>query len=150
MPINYCLLPRSTAPHDPNARWLVYASGQSRRTVTVRDIALHIHEHNSPFSVGTIVGLLEDAQQCIAEHLAQGDRVDMQSLGAFFTTISSSGAPSAEEFTTEHIRSVNLRWQPTREMRQRIQREPLVEVPTRQALRKAKQESKQRLDDELA
>lgn len=149
MPIQYSLMARSTAPHDPEARWLVYPSAQSRRTVTTRDIAEHIHRHNSPFSVGTIIGLLEDAQQCITEHLAQGDRVMLDSLGAFFTTLSATGVARTEEFTTDRVRSVNLRWRPSRQMKERVGREPLVEVPTRQALSAARRKSKQQLDDEL-
>lgn len=149
MPINYSLMVRTTNPHDPQARWLVYPSAQSLRTVTTRDIAEHIHRHNSPFSVGTIIGLLEDAQRCITEHLAQGDRVAMDSLGTFFLTLSAAGVPQTEQFTTDLIRSVNLRWQPSRQMKDRIKSEPFVEVPTRKDLAAARRKSKQKLDDEL-
>lgn len=148
MPINYSLMARSTAPHNPNARWLIYASAQSTRTLTTRDIALHLADHGSPFSVGTILGLLEDAQKCIAEHLAQGGRVDMDELGAFYTTLSSTGVPTTEEFTTDLIRSVNLRWLPSRSMRQRVAEAGFAEVPTRPMLREARRRTKQEADQD--
>lgn len=145
MPINYSLMRRSTAPHDPNAPWLIYASAQRRHTVRTRDIAQHLADHGSPFSVGTIIGLLQDAQKCIAEHLADGDRVDLDDLGAFFTTLSSTGVPTVEEFSTDLIRRINLRWQPSKEMKKRVAQAELTEVATRPTMRRMMKEEKQQL-----
>lgn len=148
MPINYSLMRRSTAPHDPNAQWLIYASAQRRHTVKTRDIAQHLADHGSPFSVGTIIGLLQDAQKCIAEHLADGDRVDLDDLGTFFTTLSSTGVPTVEEFSTDLIHSINLRWQPSKEMKKRVAQAKLMEVPTRPIMRQMIKEEKQQLKEE--
>ena len=150
MPINYSLMARSTAPHDPNARWLVYASAQSSRTVGMRDIAEHLAAHGSPFSVGTIIGLLEDAQRCITEQLANGNRVDLGELGAFFTTISSRGVADAEDFSPEMVSRVNLRWRPSRTMMQRVASEPLVEMPTVRSQHELKRRQKATLTATVA
>lgn len=149
MAINYSLMTRSTNPADKSAKWLVYASAQSNETVTTRDIADHLAGHGSPFSVGTIVGLLQDAQKCIMEHLERGDRVDLGDLGAFFTTLASHGAPSAEEFTPALIKSVNLRWRPSKKMVQRIQHVELREVATRARQRSVRQTMKDDLNKEM-
>lgn len=141
---------RTTNPHDPDARWLVYASAQSRRTVTVRDIARHLASHKSPFSVGTIVGLLEDAQRCIAEQLAEGNRVDLGELGAFFTTISSEGVGRVEDFSPDRVRKVNLRWRPSGDMQERIAKAPLEEMPTRRGQRELKRQQKAGLTASVA
>lgn len=150
MAINYTLVPITTNARDKNARWTVHAAAQSTKTVTTRDIAKHLAGHNSPFSVGTIIGLLEDAQKCIFEHLQDGARVNLDTLGAFYTTLKSRGAMTSGEFTDDYIEHINLRWRPSKQMERDIQHTPLRLVPNRADMRKAKKESVEKLDEELA
>lgn len=149
MAIPYSILPITTNPRDKKAKRKLYARAQRTHTLTTRDIAVHLARHNSPFSVGTIVGLLEDAHKCILEHLQEGARVNLGALGAFYTTLTSRGADSAEEFTEDNITRVNLRWRPSKEMEQGMEEVDFEFVPTRVMQRRAKKEHQQNLNEEV-
>lgn len=150
MAIPYSLVPITTNPRDKNAKWQIYAKAQRTETLTTRDIAEHLASHNSPFTVGTIIGLLEDAQRCIFEHLQAGARVDLDRLGAFYTTLTSRGADRAEDFTDDNIERINLRWKPSARMAQDIQSTPLKLVANREEQRKAKRKMAEKADEDIA
>ena len=76
MAIKYSYVPRSSNLSDADAKWLIYAAAQSTETINLQQIARHLSSHNSPFSEGTIIGLLTDFQKCIVEHLKRGARGD--------------------------------------------------------------------------
>ncbi|MBR1788727.1 MAG: hypothetical protein IJ762_06025 [Bacteroidaceae bacterium] len=149
MPIDYALMPRLESIYSQKKKKLVYATAQRKETVTTDDIARHISSHNSVFSEGTIVGLLRDAQRCIMEHLMAGDRVDLDELGAFYTTLASRGARTTEEFDTSLIKSVNLKWLPSKRMRTEIQQVELRQVPTRREQRKTVKKMKELVNEEV-
>ncbi len=150
MAINYTLVPRSSSLKDADAPWRVFAVAQSTRTVTLREIAQHLARHNSPFSEGTIIGLLTDANRCILEHLTQGARVELDEFGTFYTTLHGRGARSADEFTTDLIDDVCIRWKPSRETKFKINGAHLEYVINRADMRQLKKRTKQELDEEIA
>lgn len=149
MSIRYSLLPRSSSPRDDKAPRLIYAAAQSTETIGLRAIAHHLASHNSVFSEGTIIGLLTDFQHCILEQLQRGARVDLEVLGAFYTTLQGRGAKSYEEFTPDLIDRVNIRWRPSREMEQAIQDTPLVHTINRASQRQAKMKMSQVMNQQL-
>ena len=138
MAIKYSLLPRSSSPRNDKAPRLIYAAAQSTETVSIQQIAHHLASHNSVFSEGTILGLLTDLQKCVLEQLMRGARVNMEGLGSFYTTLQGRGAASSEEFTTDLIDRINIRWRPSPEMEKTIQRTPLEFVVNRASQRKTK------------
>ena len=137
MAINYSLVPRSSNLSDDDAQWLIYAAAQSKETITLQQIARHLSSHNSPFSEGTIIGLLTDFEKCIVEHLKQGARVDLGVLGSFFTTLTGRGAVRSEDFNTSYIDRINVRWRISRDMERDMQGTPLRLIPNRAEQRKA-------------
>ncbi|MBQ8051761.1 MAG: hypothetical protein IJ197_09360 [Bacteroidaceae bacterium] len=149
MAINYCFVVRLASIYGRTKRKLVYATAQRRQTVTTRDIARHLASHQSPFSEGTIIGLLQDAQRCIFEHLMAGDRVNLDDLGAFYTNLSSRGAATAEEFDESLIKRVNLRWKPSTRMSKAIQTVALNRVPNRAEQRRAKKKMSELANKEV-
>ena len=149
MAIKYSYVPRSSSLKDADAPWLIYAAAQSTQTITLQQIAHHLSSHNSVFSTGTIIGLLTDFQHCIVEFLEQGARVDLDVLGAFYTTLRGRGAVSAEEFSTDLIDRINIRWKPSKEMEKRIQRTRLELVPNRAQQRKAKKKMEAKVNEEM-
>ncbi|MBQ8968210.1 MAG: hypothetical protein IJ064_00545 [Bacteroidaceae bacterium] len=150
MALNYSFVVRLAKISEKDKGRRVYAAAQSTGTVTTRDIAAHLASHQSPFSEGTIIGLLQDAQRCIMEHLLAGDRVDLGDLGAFYTTIASRGAASAEEFDESYIKSINLRWKPTRKMTKAMQHVPLKRVLNRAEQRQAKKKMAEMVNEDIA
>lgn len=150
MSVNYSLVLRAVNPGDAESQRKVYPVAQMAKQVTLRDIAKHIHDHGSPFSVGTIVGLLMDAVECMTENLKEGNRVDMDTMGDFYLTLSSEGAANANEFNPQSmIKHINLRWRCTSEMDRALQGIGYNYMPNLDELAEAKRASKAKLNQEL-
>lgn len=80
-------------------KWYVYI--KQKETVDIEDIARHMQAHNTPFSTGTIIGLLNDFVQCVHEQLLDGKTVKINdlailSLSADSNSFDSIGAVSPE------------------------------------------------------
>ena len=80
-------------------KWFVYI--KQKETVDIEDIARHMQAHNTPFSTGTIIGLLNDFVQCVHEQLLDGKTVKINdlailSLSADSNSFDSIGAVSPE------------------------------------------------------
>ena len=123
---------------DSESKWKIYAAAQRRETLTLEQIAHHLASHNSVFSAGTVIGLLTDFEKCVVEQLKNGNRVDLGDLGAFFVTLRGRGASCSEEFSTDLIDHINVRWRCSKSMDFAMQRTPLRKVPNRADMRKAK------------
>lgn len=107
--IRYSLVPRLSNPTDKNSEKKIYASIQQRETVGLDAIAHHMLEHGSPFTEGTINGVLKDVKNCIIELLQEGYAVSVPGLIRFYLTATCSGADSVEEFSTASITKLNIR-----------------------------------------
>lgn len=57
----------------------------------IREMAKHMAEHNTPFSAGTIEGILTDFSQCIREQLLNGNSVKIDNLAIFKISVHSQG-----------------------------------------------------------
>lgn len=149
MSIKYSLVPRTSNLAEENAKWLIYAAAQSTETVGLRQIAHHMASHNSPFSEGTIIGLLTDFERCVTEQLKRGARVDLGGLGAFYTTLTSRGAEKSADFNASYIDHINVRWRVSREMDVAMQNTPLTMIANRAEQRKAKRLQNEMINREL-
>lgn len=56
----------------------------------IHEMAKHMAEHNTPFSAGTIEGILTDFSKCIREQLLNGNSVKIDNLGIFKITLHSN------------------------------------------------------------
>lgn len=91
-------------------KWYAYPKAVS--TLDLEGLASHMTEHNTPFSKGTIYGVLCDMVKCIKEQLLAGNNVKIDDLAIFSVGIRNSrgGAESEETFNTnKNIDSVKLR-----------------------------------------
>ena len=64
-----------------------YAKAVSLETMSLRDMAKHIASHGSPFTVDTIMGVLEAFRNCCIEQLLESKKVKVEGLGTFYVTI---------------------------------------------------------------
>ncbi|MBO4611917.1 MAG: hypothetical protein J5671_01965 [Bacteroidaceae bacterium] len=149
MSIKYSLVPRTSNLADENAKWLIYAAAQSTETVSLQQIAHHMASHNSPFSEGTIIGLLTDFERCVVEQLKRGARVDLGVLGAFYTTLTSRGVSQAADFNPSYIDHINIRWRVSHEMDASMQNTPLTMIANRAEQRKARRLENEKIRREL-
>ena len=68
-----------------------YATAVQDRTMEFEDFVTHIAEHNSPYSRGTVHGVLMDTLDCLQELILDGKSVRFSDLGLFSLGMSSRG-----------------------------------------------------------
>lgn len=78
-----------------------YAKAVINETIDLDGLAAHMSSHNSPFSKGTIKGILTDMVICIRELTLQGTAVKIPDLAIFSLGISTLPADSAAEFNAK-------------------------------------------------
>ena len=49
-----------------------------KQTLNIHDMAVHMAEHNTPFSEGTIEGILRDFVKCVREQTLNGNTVKVE------------------------------------------------------------------------
>ena len=77
-----------------------YARIISDGTIDVKGLAEHMAKHNTPFSPGTITGIITDAIACIKELALDGKRITLDGLVSIGLSITHKmGAVSADEFS---------------------------------------------------
>ena len=89
-----------------------YARIVSEGTYGVAELAQHMADHNTPYSVGTIKGILADAVVCIQHLLLDGKRLTLDSSisgVACSVGVQTLGAASADEFSVaKNVEKVRL------------------------------------------
>ena len=105
--VSYSLAVRPSIPGDKNSEKKVYATVQSDESIELDLLSDHMSEHNSPFTEGTITGVLTDLAKHIVEQMLAGKRVHIPRLGTFYITLKSQAVDDAEDFNPAvHITAV--------------------------------------------
>lgn len=96
-----------------------YAKPHVSETVDLEALAEQMHTYNSPFSAGTIQGILTDAVVHIKELLLAGKNVKLDNLAIFYIGIKNKeGAATKEEFSVlKNILGVRMRARATGDLR---------------------------------
>ena len=68
-----------------------YARVEYKNTLSIHDMARHMAEHNTPFSVGTIEGILRDFVTCTREQCLNGNTVKIDDLAIFKCSVEANG-----------------------------------------------------------
>ena len=68
-----------------------YARVEVKKQLSIHDMALHMAEHNTPFSVGTIEGILRDFVTCTREQCLSGNTVKIDNLAIFKCAVTANG-----------------------------------------------------------
>ena len=87
---------------------LWYATAVSDREMSFEDFVTHISEHNSPYSRGTIHGVLMDTLDCLKHLILDGKSVRFSDLGLFSIGMTSRGEVSKEKVTATSVQGVHL------------------------------------------
>ena len=66
---------------DAYGKW--YPRVSYKQTLNIHDMAVHMAEHNTPFSEGTIEGILRDFVKCTREQTLMGNTVKVDNLAIF-------------------------------------------------------------------
>ena len=97
-----------------------YGTSQIHESLDLDAFCKHIADHNSPFSKGTVKGILTDAVSCLREQLLAGNKV-------------CEGADTTDEFNAQKIKEVNVVWLPGKEFRNLRADAEFNLVPSRKA-----------------
>ena len=87
---------------------LWYATAVSDREMSFEDFVTHISEHNSPYSRGTIHGVLMDTLDCLKHLILDGKSVRFSDLGLFSIGMTSRGEVSKEKVTAASVLGIHL------------------------------------------
>ena len=85
-----------------------YATAVQDRTMEFEDFVTHISEHNSPYSRGTVHGVLMDTLDCLQELILDGKSVRFADLGLSSIGMTSRGEDNAEKVNASSITGVHL------------------------------------------
>ena len=110
-----------------------YGTAQIHESLDLDAFCKHIADHNSPFSKGTVKGILTDAVSCLREQLLAGNKVKMGDLGDFHVELACEGAVTTDDFSAANIKEVNVRWTPSRDFQNLRQDAEFQLVPSRSA-----------------
>ena len=75
-----------------------YARVENKEQMSVYDMAVHMAKHNTPFSAGTIEGILRDFVDCVREQCLQGNTVKIENLAIFKASVTANGLVLGEKY----------------------------------------------------
>ena len=75
-----------------------YARVEYKETMGIHDMAKHMAKHNTPFSVGTIEGILRDFVACTREQCLNGNTVKIDDLAIFKCSVEANGMQISEGY----------------------------------------------------
>lgn len=113
--IKYSITIKSTKPGTKKAQITetkAYGVAQSDEILDLDAFSQHVADHNSPFSKGTIKGVLTDSVACLREQMLAGNKVKLGDLGDFHVELNTKGAVTTDDFSAQNIKDVNIRWTP--------------------------------------
>ena len=85
-----------------------YATAVTDREVDFEGFVSHISDHGSPYSRGTIHGVLMDALDHLQELILDGKSVRLSDLGLFSIGMTSRGEETREKVTAASVQGVHL------------------------------------------
>ena len=134
--INYSICIMGTKPGTKKAdiqETKAYGTAQVHEVLDLDAFCKHIADHNSPFSKGTVKGILTDAVACLREQLLAGNKVSLGDLGSFHCELATEGADTTDEFNAQKIKAVNVCWTPGQEFKNLRDNATFNLVPSRKA-----------------
>jgi predicted histone-like DNA-binding protein len=95
-----------------------YATPVLGESIDMDGLAEHMGNHNTPYSLGTIKGVLSDMVTCIKELIMNGNTVRIDNLAIFSVGISSKkGCEKKSDFrVSEYVEGVHLNARATGEL----------------------------------
>ena len=110
----YRKITRTPQTGENAGKKLWYATAVSDREMSFEDFVTHISEHNSPYSRGTIHGVLMDTLDCLKHLILDGKSMRFSDLGLFSIGMTSRGEVSKEKVTAVALRIHRVEGVPVR------------------------------------
>ena len=98
-----------TPQSGPNAnKKMWYATSVTDREMDFEAFVTHISEHNSPYSRGTVHGVLMDTLDCLQELILDGKSVRLSDLGLFSIGMTSRAEETQDKVSAASVEGVHL------------------------------------------
>ena len=85
-----------------------YARVEGKEQMSVYDMAVHMAKHNTPFSAGTIEGILRDFVDCVREQCLQGNTVKIDNLAIFKATVEANALETLYDAQADKTASATI------------------------------------------
>ncbi len=79
-----------------------------KQTLGIHEMAVHMAEHNTPFSEGTIEGILRDFVKCVREQTLNGNTVKVDNLAIFKVSVIGNGCAVLYDADTDKTISASI------------------------------------------
>ena len=79
-----------------------------KQTLNIHDMAVHMAEHNTPFSEGTIEGILRDFVKCTREQTLMGNTVKVDNLAIFKVSCIGNGCNMLYDANADKVISASI------------------------------------------
>ena len=106
--IKYRKVKRTPQTGENAGKELWYATVVTDREMNFEEFVDHISSHNSPYSRGTVHGVMMDMLDCLKELILDGKSVRLGDLGLFSIGMSSRGEVSRDKVTTASVQDIHL------------------------------------------
>ena len=106
--IKYRKVKRTPQTGENAGKELWYATVVTDREMNFEEFVDHISSHNSPYSRGTVHGVMMDMLDCLKELILDGKSVRLGDLGLFSIGMSSRGEGSRDKVTSASVEGIHL------------------------------------------
>lgn len=110
MAINYSIAAYKK-PGDMEGTAKYYAKAQASGTVEINELADDI-AYSTTLTDGDVLNVIRALIKQINRHIAKGEIVKLENLGAFQAQIRSNCSETSEDFNESYIRQVHLQFRP--------------------------------------
>ena len=135
MALNYSISMRSSNPGDSEAAKKAYAKAQIGINVSLKTMSKRIASQTTVHRAD-VMAVLTALVDNIFEVLREGNQVDLGELGKLRLQLSSEGADTLKDFTSDLITGVSIQFVPGEDLRNIFAGMEFNPVPTRDAVRK--------------
>ena len=106
--IKYRKIKRTPQTGENAGKELWYATVVTDREMNFEEFVDHISSHNSPYSRGTVHGVMMDMLDCLKELILDGKSVRLGDLGLFSIGMSSRGEVSRDKVSSASVEGIHL------------------------------------------
>ena len=106
--IKYRKVKRTPQTGENAGKELWYATVVTDREMNFEEFVDHISSHNSPYSRGTVHGVMMDMLDCLKELILDGKSVRLGDLGLFSIGMSSHGEVSRDKVSGASVEGIHL------------------------------------------
>ena len=106
--IKYRKVKRTPQTGENAGKELWYATVVTDREMNFEEFVDHISSHNSPYSRGTVHGVMMDMLNCLKELILDGKSVRLGDLGLFSIGMSSHGEVSRDKVSAASVEGIHL------------------------------------------